>query len=191
MNFVNENSIANRFQSDLPEKKSEKLTRSSVTFSPTLQEYFKEEAPPLDEDFELQSKEIRIISSQSSRRTQGSRLSARCYPYRARKNEPRYPNSNGDSDSDDYLSLDDLAESSNLSLFRNVYRSLPKQRDFIRRLPVHLSKRILGFLDANSLVNCVCVSKHWRFLAEEVKSETLTQQIMREDVMLIKVSFIS
>ncbi len=82
------------------------------------------------------------------------------------------------------MSFDD---SSNISLIRNTYRSLPMQRDFIRRLPVHLSKMILGFLDASSLVNCVCVSNHWRFLAEEVMNETLTQQIMREDVMLIQV----
>eukprot|EP00794_Sanderia_malayensis_P008819 gene8819-9764_t len=171
-----------------------KHTRSTVTFSPILQEYSIENPSVIDEAFELKSTEISISPLSSSHhlrqhRGQSSRLSARCYPYTVQPRDSRYSKSSENSDSDDYLSLDDdttETSGSQSGLFRTVYRILPKHRDFIRRLPVHLSKRILGFLDTSSLVNCVCVSKHWRILAEEVRNETLTQQIMREDVMLIQ-----
>ena len=56
-------------------------------------------------------------------------------------------------------------------------------------LPVHLSKRILGMLDKNSLTNCLCLSKHWRVLAEEVKQDYMVHQIMTEEIMLMQVSF--
>ena len=62
-----------------------------------------------------------------------------------------------------------------------------KYKDFIRCLPVHLSKRILGMLDKNSLTNCLCLSKHWRVLAEEVKQDYMVHQIMVEEIMLMQV----
>ena len=61
-------------------------------------------------------------------------------------------------------------------------------KDFIRCLPVHLSKCILGMLDKNSLTNCLCLSKHWRLLAEEVKQDCMVHQIMAEEIMLMQVS---
>ena len=64
-----------------------------------------------------------------------------------------------------------------------------KYKDFLRCLPVHLSKRILGMLDKNSLTNCLCLSKHWRVLAEEVKQDYMVHQIMTEEIMLMQVSF--
>ncbi|XP_028823223.1 CMT1A duplicated region transcript 1 protein-like isoform X2 [Denticeps clupeoides] len=44
-------------------------------------------------------------------------------------------------------------------------------RDFIRALPVHLAKRILGLLDAPTLHRCLRVSLHWGGLAKEVQEE--------------------
>uniref|UniRef100_A0A8C9SBD8 F-box and WD repeat domain containing 10 n=1 Tax=Scleropages formosus TaxID=113540 RepID=A0A8C9SBD8_SCLFO len=41
-------------------------------------------------------------------------------------------------------------------------------KDFIRGLPVHLAKRILGLLDKAALLSCLYVSQHWRCLAKEV-----------------------
>uniref|UniRef100_A0AAY4BRN6 F-box and WD repeat domain containing 10 n=1 Tax=Denticeps clupeoides TaxID=299321 RepID=A0AAY4BRN6_9TELE len=41
-------------------------------------------------------------------------------------------------------------------------------RDFIRALPVHLAKRILGLLDAPTLHRCLRVSLHWGGLAKEM-----------------------
>ena len=116
-----------------------------------------------------------------------SHLSARCHPYTGWQNFLRHESNAGDSEQ--YLSceIDDLGDSVGMFETRNNYNALPKQRDFIRRLPVHISKYILGFLDPPSLMNCICVSKHWRVLAEEVKNEMLAQQITREDIMLIQV----
>ena len=65
-----------------------------------------------------------------------------------------------------------------------------KYKDFLRCLPVHLSKRILGMLDKNSLTNCLCLSKHWRVLAEEVKQDYMVHQLMTEEIMLMQVSFL-
>ncbi|XP_065065479.1 F-box and WD repeat domain containing protein 10B-like [Rhopilema esculentum] len=115
-----------------------------------------------------------------------SHLSARCHPYTGWQNFSRHESNAGDSEQ--YLSceIDDLGDSVGMFETRITYNALPKQRDFIRRLPVHISKYILGFLDQPSLMNCICVSKHWRVLAEEVKNEMLAQQITREDIMLIQ-----
>lgn len=63
-----------------------------------------------------------------------------------------------------------------------------KYKDFLRCLPVHLSKRILGMLDKNSLTNCLCLSKHWRSLAEEVKQDYMVHQLMTEEIMLMQVN---
>ena len=60
-------------------------------------------------------------------------------------------------------------------------------KDFIRCLPVHLSKFVLGMLDKNSLTNCLCISKHWRILTEEVKQDFMVHQLMTEEVMLMQV----
>lgn len=69
-----------------------------------------------------------------------------------------------------------------------VYAGVCRFKDFIRSLPVHLSKFILGMLDKNSLTNCLCISKHWRILAEEVRQDCLVHQLMTEEVMLMQVN---
>lgn len=60
-------------------------------------------------------------------------------------------------------------------------------KDFIRCLPVHLSKLILSYLDKASLINCICISKHWRILCEEVQQDVFVHQIMIEEVMMMQV----
>ena len=171
------------------EPRNDKLMTSSVTFSPSLEEHFnsRESNAFLHESFELRSSPLSKSSGYISRKNHESRLSARCYPYTGHRSVSRLHSNSEDSDSDNYLSLDDLTETTGY-LPRQVYRALPKQRDFIRRLPVQLSKYILSFLDATSLSNSICVSNHWRSLVEEVQNETLMQQIMREDIMLIQVN---
>lgn len=71
-----------------------------------------------------------------------------------------------------------------------LYCGIARYIDFIRCLPVHLSKYILKLLDLNSLTNCLCISKHWRILAEEVQSDYMVHQLMSEEIMLMQVSSI-
>ena len=68
-----------------------------------------------------------------------------------------------------------------------AYSGVARHRDFIRSLPIHLSKYILGFLDTVSLHNCVLVSQHWRILIEEVHKEYYVNQHLWEEVMLMQV----
>ncbi len=71
-----------------------------------------------------------------------------------------------------------------------AHAGVARYKDFIRMLPVHLSKMILGYLDQVSLNNCVCVSKNWRGLAEEVHREHYVQQALWEEVMLMQVNIL-
>ncbi|XP_028417318.1 CMT1A duplicated region transcript 1 protein-like [Dendronephthya gigantea] len=85
---------------------------------------------------------------------------------------------------DDYISVEpssitDLQLSSSCLL-------LLHHKDFIRCLPVHLSKLILSYLDKASLINCLCISKHWRILCEEVQQDVFVHQIMMEEVMMMQ-----
>jgi len=68
-----------------------------------------------------------------------------------------------------------------------AYSGVSRHKDFIRQLPVHLSKYILSWLDQVSLYNCVCVSRHWRILVEEVHNEFYVNQHLWEEVMLMQV----
>ena len=68
-----------------------------------------------------------------------------------------------------------------------AHSGVARYKDFVRLLPVHISKLVLAFLDRVSLNNCVCVSKNWRILAEEVHRECFVQHALREEVMLMQV----
>lgn len=105
-----------------------------------------------------------------------------------------------DSDmfSEDYISGDDDDDAEDqllrvdpsacvLSSPSYLYSGIARYKDFIRCLPVHLSKYILKLLDKNSLTNCLCITKHWRILAEEVKADYMVHQIMTEEIMLMQV----
>ena len=95
--------------------------------------------------------------------------------------------------SEDYMSGDEGDEESFVNSLTQKESLAPdclgseKYKDFLRCLPVHLSKRILGMLDKNSLTNCLCLSKHWRVLAEEVKQDYMVHQLMTEEIMLMQV----
>ena len=69
-----------------------------------------------------------------------------------------------------------------------AYSGVSRYKDFVRQLPVHLSKYILSWVDQVSLYNCVCVSRHWRILVEEVHNEFYVNQHLWEEVMLMQVS---
>lgn len=60
-------------------------------------------------------------------------------------------------------------------------------KDFIRYLPVHLSKYILCLLDQTSLSNCRHVSRLWQTLAQEVNHESRFRHNMKKDIELMQV----
>lgn len=101
-----------------------------------------------------------------------------------------------DAFSEDYASENDLEPDDEnltdpsvfvLAMPSISHSGIAKYKDFIRCLPVHLSKFILGLLDKNSLTNCLCISKHWRILAEGVKADYMVHQLMTEEIMLMQV----
>ncbi|XP_029456159.1 CMT1A duplicated region transcript 1 protein isoform X2 [Rhinatrema bivittatum] len=59
-------------------------------------------------------------------------------------------------------------------------------KDFIRCLPVHVSKCILGLLDANSLSVCWHVSLHWRYLAEETLRDKEVERAVQNEAMVLQ-----
>ncbi|XP_074649289.1 F-box and WD repeat domain containing protein 10B-like [Tubulanus polymorphus] len=67
-----------------------------------------------------------------------------------------------------------------------AFAGVSKHKDFIRCLPVHLSKYILSYLDQGSLFNGLCVSRYWRMIVEEVHREHFVNQQLWEDVMLMQ-----
>jgi F-box/WD-40 domain protein 10 len=69
-----------------------------------------------------------------------------------------------------------------------AYSGVARHMDFIRHLPVHLSKYILGMLDESMLNTCAKVSSYWKLLAEEVHKEFHVNQLLKEEVMLMQVS---
>jgi F-box/WD-40 domain protein 10 len=62
-----------------------------------------------------------------------------------------------------------------------------KHVDFIRQLPVHLSKLILKSLNKKSLHNCLFVSKYWYNLIREVHKETVLNKGLISDILLLRV----
>uniref|UniRef100_A0A673VBW2 F-box domain-containing protein n=1 Tax=Suricata suricatta TaxID=37032 RepID=A0A673VBW2_SURSU len=58
-----------------------------------------------------------------------------------------------------------------LEVVRDLSSGAREYWDFIRYLPVHLSKYILSMLDKNSLNRCASVSQHWAALAQQVKKD--------------------
>ena len=144
-----------------------------------------------DDSFTLRSTPISHHSTTGRVQQSYGRLSARCYPFVKEPLPLRHKSETDLSDSEYYMSCvaDDYGDSVAQHSDIKSYAALSKQQDFIRRLPVHLSKYILGYLDSQSLVNCICVSKHWRILAEEVRNELRAQDITKDDIMLIQVIY--
>ncbi|KAL7869519.1 hypothetical protein AOLI_G00135070 [Acnodon oligacanthus] len=59
-------------------------------------------------------------------------------------------------------------------------------RDFIRRLPVDIAKRILGLLDIATLQHCKLVSQHWRYLTEEILRENEVKKMVENQAMVLQ-----
>ncbi|GCC27287.1 hypothetical protein chiPu_0005711 [Chiloscyllium punctatum] len=55
-------------------------------------------------------------------------------------------------------------------------------KDFIRCLPIHLAKYVLGFLDQSSLQNCMLVSHHWAYLGKEFTRDKLAIQCIFDEI---------
>lgn len=91
---------------------------------------------------------------------------------------------------DEYISDDGQSSDEEISIPQYVINDTSgacAYVDMIKRLPVHISKNILGMLERVDLANCLCVSKHWRILVEQVQSDNMLQQQVWEEVMLMKV----
>lgn len=78
------------------------------------------------------------------------------------------------------LSLDDVQVLSSGS---------SKHRDFIRYLPLHLSKYILRMLDKNSLNRCSFVSQHWAALTQQVKLDLSMHSFLQNQISLLQGSY--
>ncbi|KAA0724965.1 F-box/WD repeat-containing protein 10 F-box and WD-40 domain-containing protein 10 [Triplophysa tibetana] len=91
-------------------------------------------------------------------------------------------NGNGDSGSDgsDDSTLTVIPGSSKSSSGVSHYR------DLIRRLPLNVAERILGLLDKASLNSCRRVSKHWRYLSEEVLTEKEWKKRVWKQAMILR-----
>uniref|UniRef100_A0A6I8N683 Uncharacterized protein n=1 Tax=Ornithorhynchus anatinus TaxID=9258 RepID=A0A6I8N683_ORNAN len=61
-----------------------------------------------------------------------------------------------------------------------------RYKDFIRYLPIHLSKYILGLLDPSSLNKCFYVSRHWAMLARQVKRDHVTQKSLQDLIVMLQ-----
>ncbi|KAM5135252.1 F-box/WD repeat-containing protein 10 [Mantella aurantiaca] len=61
-----------------------------------------------------------------------------------------------------------------------------KYKDFIRCLPVHLSKKILGYLKKKHLFSCLFVSHHWCYLTKELILDLEAETLVRNEAMILQ-----
>ncbi|XP_062072788.1 F-box and WD repeat domain containing protein 10B isoform X4 [Lepus europaeus] len=78
------------------------------------------------------------------------------------------------------MSVDDI---------RDLSSGCSKYRDFIRYLPIHLSKYILRMLDKNTLNKCASVSQHWAAMAQQVKMELAMHTFIQNQVAVLQGCF--
>ncbi|XP_055450206.1 F-box and WD repeat domain containing protein 10B isoform X2 [Psammomys obesus] len=64
-----------------------------------------------------------------------------------------------------------------------------RHRDFIRYLPLHLSKYILRMLDKNSLNRCAFVSQHWAALTQQVKQDLAMNSFIQNQISVLQGSY--
>ncbi|XP_058531590.1 F-box and WD repeat domain containing protein 10B isoform X3 [Ochotona princeps] len=76
-----------------------------------------------------------------------------------------------------------------LEEIRDLSSGCSKYRDFIRYLPIHLSKRILRMLDKNTLNKCASVSQHWAAMAQQVRMDLVTHTFIQNQITLLQGSF--
>uniref|UniRef100_M3XW60 F-box domain-containing protein n=1 Tax=Mustela putorius furo TaxID=9669 RepID=M3XW60_MUSPF len=76
-----------------------------------------------------------------------------------------------------------------LDVVKDLSSGVSKYRDFIRSLPVHLSKYILSMLDKNSLNRCASVSQHWAMLVQQVKMELSMHPFIQSHITFLQGSY--
>nr|XP_058903526.1 F-box/WD repeat-containing protein 10-like [Kogia breviceps] len=76
-----------------------------------------------------------------------------------------------------------------LEAVRELSCGVSRYRDFIRHLPVHLSKYILNMLDKNSLNRCVFVSQHWAMLVRQVKTDLSVHSFIQHQIAFLQGSY--
>ncbi|XP_040309080.1 F-box and WD repeat domain containing protein 10B isoform X2 [Herpailurus yagouaroundi] len=76
-----------------------------------------------------------------------------------------------------------------LDVVRDLSSGVRKYRDFIRHLPIHLSKYILSLLDKNSLNRCAFVSQHWAALAQQVKKDLSMHTFIQNQIAFLQGSY--
>nr|XP_010338180.2 CMT1A duplicated region transcript 1 protein isoform X4 [Saimiri boliviensis boliviensis] len=69
---------------------------------------------------------------------------------------------------------------------RDLSSGFSKYRDFIRYLPIHLSKYILRMLDRHTLNKCASVSQHWAALAQQVKVELSAHGFIQNQIAFLQ-----
>ncbi|KAM9210497.1 F-box/WD repeat-containing protein 10-like isoform 2-T2 [Dugong dugon] len=73
-----------------------------------------------------------------------------------------------------------------LGAVRDLSSGFSQYRDFIRHLPIHVSKYILSMLDKNTLNKCASVSQHWAALAHQVKMDLSMHTFIQSQVALLQ-----
>ncbi|XP_037021434.2 F-box and WD repeat domain containing protein 10B [Artibeus jamaicensis] len=76
-----------------------------------------------------------------------------------------------------------------LDAVRDMSSGVSKYQDFIRYLPIHLSKYILSMLDKSSLNRCTSVSQHWASLAQQVKIDLSMHMFIQNQIILLQGSY--
>ncbi|XP_058415239.1 F-box and WD repeat domain containing protein 10B isoform X3 [Diceros bicornis minor] len=76
-----------------------------------------------------------------------------------------------------------------LDAVRCLSSGVSKYRDFIRLLPIHLSKYTLSMLDKNTLNRCASVSQHWAALVQQVKMDLSTHTFIQNQIAILQGSY--
>ncbi|XP_055263317.1 F-box and WD repeat domain containing protein 10B isoform X2 [Moschus berezovskii] len=76
-----------------------------------------------------------------------------------------------------------------LDTVRELSSGVSRYRDFIRQLPIHLSKYILSLLDRSTLNRCSFVSQHWAALAQQVKTDLSMHSFIQHQITFLQGSY--
>ncbi|KAM6163750.1 F-box/WD repeat-containing protein 10-like [Rhynchocyon petersi] len=79
-----------------------------------------------------------------------------------------------------------LPELIDLGTVRDLSSGFSQYRDFIRFLPIHISKYILSMLDKNTLNRCASVSQHWAVLTYQVKRDLSMNTFIQNQAALLQ-----
>ncbi|KAM7231969.1 hypothetical protein CapIbe_016730 [Capra ibex] len=76
-----------------------------------------------------------------------------------------------------------------LDTVRELSSGVSRYCDFIRQLPIHLSKYILSLLDRSTLNRCSFVSQHWAALAQQVKTDLSMHSFIQHQITFLQGSY--